>query len=528
MVLSNIRPGKVALWALFFSAISFSIGLSYIGLRTEFIFSFDQARDAFEAYAIWHNHDFKILGPVTDIPGVHHGVFWYYFLAIIYFFTQGYPHLASIVFFVIFLGSVPLSAWIVYKIFKNATVVFVFTLLYINAPLFHMFNRWMSNPAPSLILGPLLLYFLYTYVKNREKKYLFFIGLVLGLLIHADFAFGMFFITLLLYCIYYRLKFSLRDILLFFLGLCISVSTFILAEIKFQGRTMQSLLNFISHSAGSKDAAQIVNELFHKILDAVSFTVLPLPKFIIVLLIIFAFLKYPYKKNKYDPLVFLLLWFTTLILFKLFSAGFVSGYFMLAPFLFPLVAITSYLLVFYIKKIKVLIAAVACIYILQLMLSISWIKNHYMPFSPQQGMTIDQQEKIISYTYLSSKQKPFTIKTLTNPLYINTTWAYLYEQYGKNKYGYLPYFDGRSQKGYLGSLPERNFDTDIRYLIIEPQEGIPKIYVTKIIYEEDRVSDIIEEKKFGKFILQKRRLHKNKGEIPIPQTLLDSRDILEE
>lgn len=528
MVLSNTISSKGILWVIFIAAILLSTVLSYVGLRSQLIFSFDQARDAFEAYAIWHDHHLKILGPVTDIPGVHHGVLWYYFLAVIYFLTQGDPSNASIVFFIIFLGTVPLGAWVVYKIFNNITVATVFALLYLNAPLGQVFNRWMSNPAPALVLSPLMLYCLYTYIKAKEKKYLFFIGLILGLLIQADFAFGMFFLTLLLYCFYYRLRFSFRDILLFFLGLGIAVSTFILAEIKFHGRTMQALTTFLSHGVGSKDTEQILIELFNKITDAFSFTLLPLPKILIVIVLLVAFLKYPYKKNKYDPLVFLLLWFTCLIFFQLFNAGFVSGYFMLAPFIFPLMAIGSYLLVFYIKNFKFLVVVIAILYILQFLLSISWIKTHYMPFSPQQGMTLDQEEKIVAYTYLSSEKKPFTIKTLTNPLYINTTWAYLYEQYGKKQYGYLPYLDGRSQKGYLGNLPERNFDTKIRYLIIEPKEGIPEIYVTKIIYDEDRVSDLVEEKIYGRFIVQKRFLHKNKGEIPVPQALLENKAILEE
>ncbi len=528
MVLSSVRPRVFFLWILFIGAILLSTVVSYIGLRSQLIFSFDQARDAFEAYAIWHDHNIKILGPSTDISGIHHGVLWYYFLAVIYFISGGNPNFASVIFFVMFLGTVPLSAWVVYKIFNSTTVTAVFALLYLNAPLFQVFNRWMSNPVLALFLVPLMLFFLYTYLRTRTKKYLLFIGLVFGLLVQSDFAFGMFFLTLVLYCIYYRLKLSFRDLSLFFIGVIISASTFILAEIKFHGRMTQAATAFIFNGGGSKDIGQIVVGLFSKITDAFSFTVLPFPKLFIIVLLLIAFWKYPYRKKKYDPLIFLLLWFTCLVFFHLFSSGFVSGYFMLAPFLFPIIAIVSYLLVFYVKNFKFLLLIVAGIYVLQILLSISWIKNNYMPFSPQQGMTLDQEEKLVEYTYISSGKKPFTIKTLTNPLYINTTWAYLYEQYGKSRYGYLPYLDGRSQEGYLGNLPERNFDTHIRYLIIEPREGIPEIYITKIIYDEDRVSDIVEEKNFGRFIVQKRHFHKNKGEIPIPQSLQDNKRILEE
>src|SRR6266576_2700239 len=58
--------------------------LAIIPLSTQFYFYYDQARDAFQAYNIWHNHHLEILGPGTDIPGLFSGVLWYYLLAILY------------------------------------------------------------------------------------------------------------------------------------------------------------------------------------------------------------------------------------------------------------------------------------------------------------------------------------------------------------------------------------------------------------------------------------------------------------
>src|SRR5689334_8316689 len=73
-------------------AVSSTIALWYLSKQT--IFGFDQARDAFYAHSILFNHDFKIIGPTTDIVGVNHGVAWYYFLSIPYFLARQDPQIA--------------------------------------------------------------------------------------------------------------------------------------------------------------------------------------------------------------------------------------------------------------------------------------------------------------------------------------------------------------------------------------------------------------------------------------------------
>ena len=82
--------------------------------------------------------------------------------------------------------------------------------------------------------------------------------------------------------------------------------------------------------------------------------------------------------------------------------------------------------------------------------------------------------------------------------------------YGQQKYGYLPFHGGRGQTGYLGNLTEQPFGTKYRYIIIEPTTGIPDFFIQQIISEENKTSDIIEEKKFGQFLVQKRIFRENK------------------
>ncbi|MDO8514862.1 MAG: hypothetical protein Q7S14_00005, partial [bacterium] len=247
-------------------------------------------------------------------------------------------------------------------------------------------------------------------------------------------------------------------------------------------------------------------------------TILPFPKLLIILFIIFCFLK---TKSINKPTLFLLIWLSNLIIFQLFATGISGSGFVFAPSLAAIIILFSNVLSKY-KKI------ILIIFIAQIWLNFKWLTTSYSPVSVQRGVTLTAEEKIIDYTYTQSNNEPFIIITLTNPLYINTNWAYLYEFYGQKKYGYLPYWAGKNQKGYLGNLPDKIFDTKWRFLILEQMAGIPEIYLTKIVYEEDRLSDVVAEQKIVGITVQKRIFHPNKPPIEIPEALKFAPKILAE
>lgn len=59
-------------------------------------FHYDMSRDAFEAMQIWKYHQLKILGPPTSTPGLYHGVFYYYLIALFYAIGNGDPRVAAV------------------------------------------------------------------------------------------------------------------------------------------------------------------------------------------------------------------------------------------------------------------------------------------------------------------------------------------------------------------------------------------------------------------------------------------------
>ena len=83
-------------------------------------------------------------------------------------------------------------------------------------------------------------------------------------------------------------------------------------------------------------------------------------------------------------------------------------------------------------------------------------------FAIQKDMLLGKQLKAIDYTYQEAAGEPFSVNTLTSPLWINIVWTYLYETYGQTNYGHLPCFSGRDQVGQLAALPTCSDGRDLR------------------------------------------------------------------
>ena len=495
------------------AALTVTFLLAVIPLPKQLFFYFDQARDAFSAYGIWHNLHLPILGPTSDVPGIFHGVLWYYFLAIPYAIGNNNPYFTDYFLLMLLFLSLPLCGYFTYKLFNNLNITLISVVLYAFSPLFQISTRWLSNPSLSLLIVPFLLLFLWKYINKQNNKDAVLLGLSYGLLIQSNFAFVFFLLLLPIYWFTFRLRFKIAEAIFFIIGLLITLSSFIVAEIKFHGRGTTALIHYIgaSHSSFST-LTNLPGMTVDKYLEFLSVSILPFSTLFISLIILITVLillkKFFFKTinvNK-KPVVFLAIWLLNIILFELFNTGISRGVFVFLPSLLPLTILGSYLLHTLIKKPVVLYFVIVAIVCFQISINLSWMNRTLNPLTVQLGMTYANEQKIVDYTYKASKGENFTINTITVPLYINTTWAYLYQFYGESKYKYLPYWDGRDQRGYLGNLPLTNKPTDIRYLIIEPTTGIPDFFVKEAISAENTKSILVDTKRVGNFVIEKRRL----------------------
>lgn len=481
-------------------------------------FGYDMARDAFHAYDILFNQNIKIIGPGTDIPGLNHGVLWFYFLVIPYFIAQQDPQIAVIFFYILAVSTIPFVWKLAMTLFKDRSVALVSTVLYSFSPLVVPFSSWMSNPILCLYITPLLLLLIYGYIKKQTQKKAFLIGLLYGLLIQSQLANLLLLPSILIYVIVFKVKVRIGHFLTFAGGLVLSLASFILVELNFGGRGLVALFNYLTadHGGGAPDIAFLVS----KLTQFFELTVFPFEDFPvgILMLIVIIGLTLVFKKAK-KPILFLLIWISNLALFSLFDTGVSHSYFVFIPSIAAGVILVSFVFKSYISNKLFLGILVAILVVFQFIKLEGWLRDDFSPAAIQRSNTARVYKKVVDFTYQTSNGEPFIITTVTNPLFINTTWEYLYEFYGKRKYGYAPYFGGRSQEGYQFTLENKPFGTNYRYLIIESTIGIPDIYVTKAIYEEDKVSDIVDEAKYGYVIVQKRVFKENKGEIEIPESL---------
>jgi hypothetical protein len=508
---------------------SFSFILTLTFIPNHLVFGFDQARDAYESHSIYNKHDLKILGPSSDVPGLNHGVMWYYYLALAYGLTGGSPENAAIFTTCLFYLFLLAIGVISYKMTKNIKIALTCISLYSLAPLYIAFTYWLSNPTLSLLITPLLVFAIWRYIEKQNTFLSLLIGLGYGLLMQSDFAFVVLLLTIPLFIYFFKLKTRIKNLIFLCLGFLIGIAPLLITYIKFKTNILQIVMSFLVNNTGYEfSTSQSLNQLLDKIINILSMTFLPLPKLVVFLIFLFFIFRSKAILNFNNKLIKLLfVWLSGVIFVFIFNRGSMSANFLFAPFLFPTILLISFTIFTFIKKPLMNYAIIFIIILFQFFLNQSWSKTNISYLSVQQGMTINYEKDVVDYTYANAKGEPFIINTITNPLFINTTWAYLYEFYGQKKYHYLPRWDGKDQAGYLGNLPLGNTkNISLRYLIIEPKEGISDIWIMKGTFIEDQLSDIVEEKKFGKFIVQKRKYNSTKGIVIPPEELQKREDVL--
>lgn len=484
-------------------------------VTSQITFGFDQARDAFEASSIWANHHLKIMGPSSDVPGLNHGVLWYYFLAFAYGLFKGSPEGAATFTLCLLYLFIPVIGIIAYKLTNNLRVALISVLLYSFAPLFVAFSYWLSNPTLALFIAPPLLFLIWSYIKKQSLPKAFSIGLFYGLLMQSDFGFVVLLLTVPLYAYFFKLKLKITNLIVFSLGFLAAVSTFVISYIKFHTNVVSIVLSFMTRGAGADfSVSSSLIRLLDSFINLILITFLPFPKLVTLLLLVLIIV-ITYRKKIFtinDSLVkFLLIWLSGIVLIFVFNHWSISAIFLYGPFIFAGALLFALIINGFTQNRLMQYCVLGVIVVSQVLLISSWNKQYYTPLSIQHGINTIFEQQIINYTYRSAKGKPFVINSITNPLFINTTWAYLYEYYGKRKYNYLPYWGGPDQTGYLGNLPQNPpSDISIRYLIMEPQDGIQPIWKERIISDENKTSDVVEEKKFENYVVQKRIVHQEK------------------
>jgi len=475
--------------------------------KNSLTFGYDQARDAYISQQILKG-DIKIQGPSASIPGLYHGVLYYYVLAPGYLLGHGSPIVAA--YWMAFLSSLAVFVvfYLGYLLTKKVGVGLLASFLFAISFEAAQYATWLSNPTLGIITVPLLYLGLWLWISKTPRS-LGGVGwgpvlaaLGLGLSIQSEIFLIYHLIPLCIWLFISRKTVTKKSLIVFGITFLFSISTLILSEFKFGFRSLAGFQALLTGGEGNLAYAKSVGDYFILYLNQIGR--------------IFAFNSYPgnigwggifvivlavyslVKKNKVGS--FLAAWLFAHI--WVVTVGGTSTPFLMAGIGPAVGLIIAYYLYKCPKPLMFFILAIIIFGNISMILKEN--SKGSTLFSIQKDMLLSKQIAAIDYTYGEAKGEPFSVNSLTSPLYINIVWTYLYKWYGFSKYGYLPSWHGRDQVGQLDSLEKINKPDDTSFLIIEPLDGIPPQYLELTVGEEDSKTKLLGEQSFGTIHVQKR------------------------
>lgn len=474
-------------------------------------FAFDQARDSYTSLEILKG-DLKLIGPPSFLNDkLFPGPLIYYIYAPIYLFFNKNPEVASFffriwnclgVFLVFFIGSIIFNK-------RTGIIAAIFFALSYEQSQYALF----LSHQPLAVISVLLFYLglgLYLFQKKPWGLPLTAAGLGLSIQFHYGYIFlaAAFIICMVIFrkkVESLHIKWLLISLLIFIA----TISTFILTELKYH-----FISNLVFHSPAStvhffsglhfQKTLFIINRLLHdSFLANYQFT--PLLGLVFMIAVIY----FLYQKQFRERVIFLIIWFVFGSFLYLFSG--VPSYYYSPAASVSLLLFSAYVLDKLFSAGKIILSLLIIFTIIaNSLFSIFTINpnglNPDMVIQP--GMLTSNQKKALDYIYLQAEGKPFAVGALTIPLNVKTTWSYLFEWYGMEQYGYLPFWIGPTAFGYGGNLnviDARSKLPDKQFLIIEPTVGIREIDKKNFFKNEEYFTKLSEEKKFGTIIVQLRK-----------------------
>jgi 4-amino-4-deoxy-L-arabinose transferase-like glycosyltransferase len=465
-------------------------------------FGYDQARDAFVARQIVGG-DLKILGPSASTQGLYHGVFYYYFLAPAYAISHN-PIIAAYWTALFNAATVIIAFLLGWRLTRKISAGILSALIFAVSFEASQYATWLSNPTLGVWTVPAIYLGVWIWIKDKNKWGSILAGIAAGLSIQAEIFLAYHLLPLGIWLWLGRKNVTKQDLVKFVLSLLLAVSSMILVEFKFGFQSINGIKSLLLGSDGlvqSKDFGDFIILYLNQIGKTLAYTILPsnigYGAAIGVAFIIYLFVTRD-KASKLPWQLFLITFIFSHL--PVVSMGGVS-----TPFLtvgigtgVAILAGTALDQLFTNKKFFALFLVLIII-----ASNVVTIKNRnkfgQVIFSIQADMTLARQLTVVDYTYEHASGKPFSINTITSPLWINMVWSYLYDWYGVPKYGYAPQWHGHDQINLPSDiLPHLEKDTTLHFLIKEPPQGIPQQNIDDSIAEEQKYT-INFERKFGQF-----------------------------
>ncbi|MFZ5932584.1 MAG: glycosyltransferase family 39 protein [Patescibacteria group bacterium] len=495
----------------------FSLLTRFLYFPENVYFGFDQARDAFESQNIFKNLDLKIIGPPTAGEGLFHGPLYWYLLGPLYLLGKGNPLFPAA--FLLFLNA--LGVFLIFltgkKLF-NEKAGLISSFIYAVSFEQTQYAMYFGNPGPAVLT--IILFYLGLSLFLFKGKWWGIPLSLLGFGLSIQFEFFLLYLFLAFVFLLFLLgrknldKLKLKEIFISAMALIIPLFTFILAELKFGFRTVKTLLRIFGFS-GAYDFKKALLVLGKRLVLTIndnlySFGV-AFEALLLILLVGFSLYIIWKKFADSKKIGFLLTWFLASNLIFVFgipnlyyaNIGTSAGFILLASYylskVFEKSKVSAYLLLS--------VVFVSNVVLITRQNPKGIINDIYV----QEGMLLTRLKSAVDFIYQESGGKPMVVSASTMPLYINTTWAYLFNWYGSQKYGRLPYWAGKTAEGYPGGLPFwKSQEKDYAFFsIIEPTRGVEQRFIDEFLMEQKQYGEVLKEEVYGdlwysQLVVQKR------------------------
>lgn len=403
-------------------------------------YTYDQGRDFLKAAEIVKNKRLTFIGPTTGIQGLFHGVWWYYFLSATFLFSRGAPSGFYYSVFIIHLIAVVLFAIFIKKKFGLAFSL-LFLLIITGSSYFIQLSFFPTNNTITPIAVLLYLYSLSKILEgNKETKFLFMLGLSLGLIFETQVSFGLLFIPVfIISCFLFKelrqLAGKINNTSYFLAGLIIPFIPRILFEIKNRFLQSKTIITFLLHPTATNpvsfkgaffDRLSLFSNYFQQVFN------FPLLAFLFLSLFILGFL-IGLKNNVKDRNIFHILIFQMAFLFLISllqnNNFFWSNYFEGIQYVFLFIVLISLKFIEKIKSFEFIASVLIIIFASTLLFD--FIKSFSIKSNPP---LIGLRANIyaVKSLYMKNGNSNFCVRIYTPPV-VPYTYRYLFDYYSQSK-----------------------------------------------------------------------------------------------
>lgn len=457
-------------------------------LNYNFPFTMDQARDMLDIREIVVSLHPTLIGPTTSINGVFIGPFYYYFNVLPFILSGGDP--ALLVYWNILWYMLAAVAILYLNFKKDRTFAVLASLLFLMAPAFFYSSRyfWSANPMPYITTFYFLSLILF--IIKRDKKSSFLSGLISGLSMQFEAAFGILFFPFLVIYSLVR-KVPIKNILFSFAGFFITLLPQILFELRHDFIMSKTFLREVS--GGSQilgEKLSFVDAQLSHFKSFVEFTggIFEIPSILSSALIVAAVLFLLFNFKKLSPIA--REYFLSSVLFTVFAIIFYSwylhplkGWYLLGlriPYIFIVALFLSELFKLKNFSFKILVTIlIAYSFINTIFVQSNFIPDDYNSRSGDKSNLRNEMEAI-DWVYQKAGGQGFKAYNYIPSVY-DYPYQYLYWWHGTKKYGYQP-----ETLTYLDNVPEYIKENNKFFTKRKPLTDEPLIF---LIYEKDEQAE---------------------------------------